>query len=70
MMKHKKPLEVIHQQEMVVELYLDAPNQEVIELYHRAGGRQDKIVHKVQAYLQRYAGYPIGQRVMKAMLTA
>lgn len=62
------PFEVTHHQDAVVELYLDHAKREVIELYHRAGGREDRIVHSAQSYLQKYASYPIGKKVLNAMV--
>ncbi len=62
------PLEVTHHQDHVVETYLDSDNGKVIELYHRSGNRRDRIEYSTDTYLQQYANYPIGKRVLHALI--
>ena len=63
------PLDITHHQDSVVELFLDEPNRKVIELHHRAGGREDRIEHSAEQFLLQFAGYPRGQKVLQAMVS-
>ena len=65
--QRQQPLEVVHYQDQVVETFLDAANCKVIELYHRSGGRRDRIEHSADSYLRQYVNYPVGQRVLHAL---
>ena len=66
-LENQQPLEVIHYQDQVLELFLDQPNRRVIELYHRSQGRQDRFEYSADNYLRKYANYPFGQRVLQAL---
>lgn len=66
-LENQQPLEVIHYQDQVLELFLDQPNRRVIELYHRSQGRQDRFEYSADSYLRKYVNYPFGQRVLKAL---
>lgn len=62
-------IDISHHQDSVVELYLDRSNSRVIELHHRVGGQEHRIEHSAQSYLQQFGGYPIGQKVLQAMVS-